>query len=90
MKRVTIEDVIATVDEMYPNTYDRKDKERWIKELEKRIEIEIISIHESPQEVEENKLYAPEPYADIYVHYLEMQMDKSNGEYDRYSNHMAL
>lgn len=90
MKRVTIEDVIATVDEMYPNTYDRKDKERWIKELEKRIEIEIMSIHESPQEVEENKLYAPEPYADIYVHYLELQMDKSNGEYDRYSNHMAL
>ena len=45
MERVTIEDVIATVDEMYPNTYDRKYKERWIKELEKIIEIEIMSIN---------------------------------------------
>lgn len=85
-----MKDVIATVDDMYPNTYDRKDKEKWIKELERRIEIEIIAKHENPERVEENQLYAPEPYADIYIHYLELKMDNSNGEYDRYSNHKAL
>ena len=90
MERVTMDDVIITVDEMYPNTYDRQDKEKWIKELEKRIEIEIISNHETPDVVEKNKLYAPEPYADIYVYYLEAQMDKNNTEYDRYSNHIEL
>lgn len=90
MNRVTVEDVIATVDHMYPNTYDRKDKEKWIKELEQRIEVEIISTHETPYEPEENKLYAPQPYTDMYVYYLEAQIDKNNMEYDRYSNHMEL
>lgn len=90
MDRVTIEDVIATVDDMYPNTYDRKDKEKWIKELEKRIEVEIIYTHENPFELEENKLYVPQPYTNVYVYYLEAQIDKNNMEYDRYNNHMEL
>lgn len=90
MERVTIEDMIATVDVMYPSTYESKDKEKWIRKLEARIEKEIISTHENPDIKEENKLYVPEPYTDVYVYYLEAQIDKHNTEYDRYSNHMAL
>ena len=90
MRKITIEEVIAQVDSMYQNTFDRQDKVKWIDEVEEMIKQDIIDTHEDPDEKEENKLYAYGPYTDVYLYYIEAQIDKSNGEYDRYSNHMAL
>lgn len=90
MKRVTVEDIVATVDELYPNTYERKEKERWISDVEREIKQNIILTHYDPDEKRENELYAFAPYHEIYTYYVEAQIDKNNGEYDRYSNHMAL
>ena len=90
MRKITIEEVIAQVDSMYQNTFDRQDKVKWIDEVEEMIKQDIIDTHEDPDEKEENKLYSYGPYTDVYLYYIEAQIDKSNGEYDRYSNHMAL
>ena len=90
MERVTIEDIIAAVDSLYPNTYERKDKEKWINDVERRVQIEIVDTHENPDIKKENELYVTKPYTDVYVYYLEAQIDKHNTEYDRYSNHMSL
>ncbi len=90
MKRVTAEGVLANVDELYPNTYEKKDKEKWITEVEKEIEQNIILTHYNPDQKKENELYAYAPFHEIYTYYIEAQIDKNNGEYDRYGNHMAL
>ena len=83
MKRVTVEDIVATVDELYPNTYERKEKEKWISDVEREIKQNIILTHYDPDEKRENELYAFAPYHEIYTYYVEAQID-------RYSNHMAL
>lgn len=90
MERISKEDVISEVDDLYPNTFEYMNKAEWIDEIERRIEQEIINNHENPDKRKKGELYAPKPYKDIYVYYLESKIDKNNMEYDRYNNHMTL
>ena len=48
MRKITIEEVIAQVDSMYQNTFDRQDKVKWIDEVEEMIKQDIIDTHEDP------------------------------------------
>lgn len=86
---MNIEKIINKLDYLYPNTYEYEDKKHWIEELEKRIENEILNTHEGKEE-KENSLYADSPYSEIYIYYLQAQIDNHNGEYDRYNNHITL
>lgn len=87
---MTRDEVITSADILYPNSYDRQDKERWIQDVERKIELEIINTHEDPISKNKEELYVGKPYSDMYIHYIMAQIDKYNEEYDRYSNHMAL
>lgn len=89
MRSITIEEAIARLDATYQNSYSRQEKENWIEELEEMIKQDIIDTHEDPEE-KGKELYAKGPYTDMYLYYMQAQIDKNNGEYDRYTNHMAL
>lgn len=89
MRSITIEEAIASLDATYQNSYSRKEKENWIEELEEMIKQDIIDTHEDPEK-KGKELYAKGPYTDMYLYYMQAQIDKNNGEYDRYTNHMAL
>lgn len=97
---MTIADVIARVNEVKPNTYQQLIKIKWLSQLEWSIKREIVDLHEGSSEVEfngfdentplETKLIAPAPYDEIYVRWLEAQIDYANGEMGRYNNSMAM
>ena len=96
-----IDEILADVDEIKPNTYDDNVKLRWLSELDGKIFDQIILTHEHevPEEGEltfepyqslSEDLLVPFPYTDLYRHYLFAMIDYSNGETDRYQNSMVM
>ena len=93
---MTISEAITTIDAIKPNQYSRSDKIRWLATLDGLIKAEIIDTHESDVETvftpyDDNtdpntELLVPAPYDEIYIHWLEAQIDYTNGEYDKYEN----
>lgn len=97
---MTIREVIGRIDALKPNRYTQSEKVRWLSTLDGVIKKEIIDTHEGAEGIVFNgynddtnldtELLVPAPYDIVYLHYLEMQMDYSNGEYGRYNNSTAL
>lgn len=96
---MTIEEVLAEVDEIKPNTFDDNIKLKWLSELDGKIYKELILTHEHDADItftpytsaDMNKeLLAEFPYSDIYRHYVFANIDYSNGESDRYQNSMVM
>lgn len=88
---MNILEVIKQCDDLKPNQYAEADKVRWVKNIEKQIEIEIINTHEPIENVHSEKelcdeLIVPIPYCDLYIKYLMAQIDFANGEMGRYNN----
>ena len=97
-----ISEAIAEVDNLKPNMYGTKDKIKWLSRLDARIYQEIVQTHER-NEGEEDITFTPytendtdkellvaQPYDEIYVHWLEAQIDYSNMEYDSFNNSNAM
>lgn len=97
---MTLIESITRIDKLKPNTYSQSDKIKWLSTLDGIIKREIIDTHEggggisftgyddnTPLTVE---LLIPAPYDDIYIRWLEAQIDYSNGEYKRYNNSMQM
>lgn len=97
-----IADAIAEVDNLKPNMYGKKEKIKWLSRLDARIFEEIVKTHEyneGEEEVsftpygendEEAVLLAAEPYDEMYVHWLEAQIDYNNMELDNFNNSNAM
>ena len=99
---MTIQEVLDAVDQLVPNAFSFEEKVAWLSTLDGMIKAEIIDTHEGAekvsfegydvriQHIEDSVLLAPEPYAhDLYVKYLQSQMDYFNGESKRYNNSLA-
>lgn len=95
---MTIIEAIGLVDDVKPNKYGQETKIRWLSELDGRIHSEILDTHEGAEETafdgygEEdiNKtLLVPAPYDDLYIKWLETQIDYATGEYGKYNNSAA-
>ena len=96
---MTIIDAINRADRLKPNTYSQQDKVRWLSNLDGVVKREIIDTHEGGEDVifegynDETllttELLIPAPYDEVYVRYLEMQIDYANGEYAKYNNSAA-
>lgn len=94
--RVTIMDVLCRIDELKPNSYTQSEKIRWLSTLDGVIKREIIDTHEDGENIVfegygedvdlSTKLIVPAPYDDIYLRWLEAQIDYTNGEYGKYNN----
>ena len=93
---MTISEAIEKIDALKFNTYTQAEKVAWLSTIDGLIKAEVIDIHEGAEKVEFNgyddttptdtELLAPAPYDDLYIKWLEAQIDYTNDEYDRYNN----
>ncbi len=96
---MTIMEAIYRIDNVKPNSYSEIDKIRWLSTLDGVIKSEIIDTHEGGSDVKfesydeqtntSTNLLVPAPYDDIYIRWLEAQIDYANGEYGKYNNSLT-
>ena len=92
---MTLAEMIAAVDKLRPNAFDKDQKTGWINEVEHRAYHQVISRalwHDEafygPYEYErdaERELLIEDAHKDVYETYLLARMDHANAEIDRYN-----
>lgn len=97
---MTIIEALNKIDNLKPNSYTQQDKVKWLSILDGIIKTEIIDTHEGAEKVTfngyeaetpvETVLLVPAPYDDVYVKWLEAQIDYANGEIAKYNNSMDM
>lgn len=95
-----IMEAIFSIDSLKHNTYSRKEKVEWLSRLDSMVKRLIIDTHEGGDEVVfngyndntdmETELLVPPPFDEIYLRWLEAQIDYANGEYDKYNNAILM
>lgn len=95
---MTLIEAINAIDALKPNNYTQSEKRRWLSSLDCAVFSEIITAHEGAETLSfsgyddetppETVLIAgKEPFgAELYVRYLENQIDYYNGETEKYNN----
>lgn len=93
---MTLIEAINRINILKPNTYSQEEKVKWLSNLDGIIKKEIIDTHEGAEGVVFNGydeftdlstvLLVPAPYDDVYLRWLEAQIDYANGEYARFNN----
>lgn len=94
---MTIDEAIKEIDALKPNAYPEDIKVRWLSRIDGTIKREVIDTHEGGESqpfegYSEDQLgqgvqmLVPEPYSELYVHYLASQIDLHNAETARYNN----
>ena len=97
---MTLIEAINQIDLLKPNTYTLQEKISWLSDLDGIIKCEIIDTHEGSESVSfsgyepetplDTVLLVPPPYDDVYIKWLEAQMDYVTGETSRYENSMLM
>lgn len=97
---MTIIEAINRVDSLKPNNYSQHDKVAWLSNIEGIIKAELVDTHEGGEDITFNgydsstdintELIAPAPFDELYVRWLESQIDYANGEYGKYNNSKAM
>lgn len=97
---MTILEAINTVDGQKFNTYTTAEKVAWLSRLDSLVKRMIIDTHEGWEHISfggyndktpnDTVLLVPEPFDEIYLRWLEAQIDYANGEYDKYNNSMLM
>lgn len=97
---MTIIEAINRIDSLKPNNYTQEEKVRWLSNLDGIIKKEIIDTHEGAENLVfngydtdtplETVLIVPNPYDDVYIKWLEAQIDFANAETKRYANSMIM
>ena len=94
---MTIREAITEADNLKPNMYQDPDKIRWLSRLDRRIYNEILLTHELNdgetlpeftgygETDNEEELLVGEPYDELYIHWLEAQIDYADMEYDGFN-----
>ena len=93
---MTIMDALYRIDEVKPNSYSQTEKIKWLSSLDGVIKSNIIDTHEDGEATNfegygedvalTTVLLVPAPYDDVYLRWLEAQIDYANGEYGKYNN----
>lgn len=92
---MTIREAIDQIDTQKHNTYSYREKVGWLSRLDHMIKRLIIDTHEGEQTefkgYTENtdpdiQMLVPPPFDEMYIRWLEAQIDYANGEYDHYNN----
>lgn len=93
---MTYYDCIRDIDRIEPNAYETEDKIRWIREIEGKVWTDLflmqpIGFHvDDMADLAQQELSIPAPYDKVYHAYLQAKIHYANGEYDRYTNSMAM
>ena len=97
---MTASESILRANLLKPNAYSNEDKVRWLSKLDGIIKKEIIDTHKGGEDVifdgydadddpRTIGLIVKAPYDDIYIYWLEAQIDYFNGETAKYNNSIA-
>ena len=97
---MTIIEAINRLDSLKHNTYTQNDKIRWLSKLDFMVKKQIIDTHEGAEAISFNgytddadintELLVPAPFDEVYLRWLEAQIDYHNGEYDKYNNAIIM
>ena len=97
---MTIIEAINRIDSLKPNNYTQDDKVAWLSKIDGIIKEKVIDTHDGGEHIVFNgydpntptstELLVPAPYDDMYVRWLEAQIDYANGEYGKYNNSMTM
>lgn len=95
---MTINEAMDTVDVLQPNTFSRTEKLAWLSRAEGLIKAQILDTcvdapdfaGYGPDTDPDTVLLLSAPWDEIYLRYLQAQMDLANGEVTRYENSAAL
>ena len=95
-----INEAINRLDALKCNTYSQEDKVAWLSHLDSMVKEQIIDNHEGSESVSfsgytaetpiDTVLLVPAPYDEIYLRWMEAQIDYHNGEYDKYNNAIIM
>ena len=97
---MTITEAITQVDTLKPNAYSTSDKISWLSRLDGMVKRLIIDTHEGGEDVVfsgydsetdmETELLVSAPFDDIYLRWLEAQIDYANAEFNKYNNSILM
>jgi hypothetical protein len=93
-------EAITQIDSLKHNTYSESDKIGWLSRLDAMVKKHVIDTHEGGEDVNfagyeddvntQTELLVPAPYDEVYLRWMEAQIDYYNGEYERYNNAIDL
>ena len=91
---MTIREAIDRIDSLKHNTYTNREKVEWLSRLDGLIYIQIMGgksygAYDEAKDMD-TYLLVDMPYDDIYIRWLEAQIDYYNGEIIRYNNSIAM
>jgi hypothetical protein len=97
---MTIMGAINHLDAVKPNGYSQVEKIRWLSQLDGVVKTEIIDTHVGGENITfkgydeltplTEELLVPHPYDEVYIRWLEAQIDYANGEFGKYRNSMTM
>lgn len=97
---MTIIEAINSTDALKFNTYNQTEKIGWLSRLDSMVKSHIIDTHQGAENTSfsgytentplDTVLLVPAPYDEMYLRWLEAQIDYHNGEYDKYNNAIIM
>ena len=93
-------EAINRIDSLKHNTYSQSEKVAWLSRLDSMVKRLIIDTHEDGEDVTfagytdstdiMTELLVPAPFDEMYIRWLEAQIDYANGEYGKYNNSILM
>ena len=97
---MTIIEAITQIDSLKHNTYSQEQKVQWLSRLDNMVKRLIIDTHEGGDDVVftgygddtdlHTEMLIPAPFDEMYLRWLESQIDYTNGEYGKYNNAILM
>ena len=93
-------EAINKIDALKQNSFSTPEKIGWLSTLDGIVKCEIIDTHEGAEDIDfkgydestpnDTELLVPAPYDDVYIKWLEAQINYGNGEIGKYNNSMTM
>ena len=90
-----IKDALSRIAAIKPSRYGDELMVEWLSRIDETIRVEIMQEGEGPLRYDaatdmDKELLAPYPYDEIYITWLQAQIDLNNAEMGRFNNDMLL
>ena len=93
-------EALNRIDSLKHNTYTQNEKVAWLSRLDSMVKRLIVDTHEDGEGITftgyddttdlQTELLVPAPFDEMYLRWLEAQIDYTNGEYDKYNNSILM
>ena len=97
---MTINEAITRLDALKFNTYNEEDKVEWLSRLDSAVKLQIIDNHDGANDIsfsgydantpDNTVLLVPAPFDEVYLRWMEAQIDYHNGEFDKFNNSIIM